>query len=195
MPPLLEFTLPGIACETIRVRGDWPILARINWTGDEPVIQAVGPGVIMVPAGDGVRGGIALRTKFVVKLATFDGGVGARIGAGPVARGAPIVVTVPGPRGMKVLGVGDRVTVIEVWASVRVGIDVNWVRPDPDTSTMYGIGKKLDINWAGENTLCESYPVLSLLVASVGCRWTLPRASVVVGQLRWTKKKEKKKKV
>lgn len=91
---------------------------------------------MIVPAGDGVRGGIELRTKFVVKLATFEGGVGARNGVGAPPRGAPIVVTVPGPRGINVLGVGDRVTVIDVWARVRVDIVANWVRPDPDTSTI-----------------------------------------------------------
>lgn len=133
IPELLTFTLAGIVCATSRARGDWVMLARISGTdGATPVIQVVAPEEIIVPAGDGVRGG-APRLNDDEMFDTFEGGVGARIGNVFTPLGAPIFVA--GPLGAKVFEVGDRVTVIEVCVNVLDGKAVSCVRPD--ASTMY----------------------------------------------------------
>lgn len=95
MPALLDAIVAvGIACETIRVRGEWPMLVRINCTGCDPAIHVV-PGGSTVPAGDGVRGGMLPRTKPDERFVTVDtvGGVWARI----APRGVAILVTVGTP--------------------------------------------------------------------------------------------------
>lgn len=95
MPALLTDPVDaGIDCDTILVRGGWPKLVRINCTGCVPVIQ-VAPDGITVPAGDGVRGGMLPRTKFVDIFVTVltVGGVWARI----APRGAFMLVTVVTP--------------------------------------------------------------------------------------------------
>lgn len=121
IPLLALLTFVGIVWDTIRVRGEELIFVRMSCTGDDPLIHVAEPGAIIVPAGDGVLGGIVPRTKLVVKFVTFDGGVGARIVAGPAVLGTPMFVTVVGPRGTKVLGVGGRVTVIDVCVIVLAG--------------------------------------------------------------------------
>lgn len=106
------------------------MFARINGTGGAPVIQVVAPEEIIVPAGDGVRGGATPRLN---DDEMFEGGVGARIGNVVAPLGTPIFVAVAGPLGAKVFDVGDRVTVIEVCVNVLDGRAVICVRPDAST--------------------------------------------------------------
>lgn len=163
MPELLTFTLAGIGCATSRALGDWLILARINGTCCVPVIQVVVPEDIIVPAGDGVRGGATPRLNVDVILVTFVGGVGARIGNVVVPRGTLMFVAATGPLGAKVLNVGDRVT-IEACVNVRDGKAVNCVRPDASTGILESQKVKKRTN-KKSNSNFSSYPVLSSFVA------------------------------
>lgn len=77
------------------------MLARISWTGGDPLVIHVVPGDrIVLPAGDGVRPGIGPRTKLEILLMVVDeGGVGARIGADMATPRGPRLATVVGPGG------------------------------------------------------------------------------------------------
>lgn len=127
------------------------------------VIQAVPGGkiVVVVPAGDEARGGIMPPPpaepprmnpagRWLAVIVAVDdtaeataalpvGGVGARMGAVMTVPRGPRLVTVVGPpRCAKLLGVGERVTVMEVCDMGRTveGSAVIWVRTLPLLSTV-----------------------------------------------------------